>query len=190
MPLTALDPVTALIVIDMQKGVAGLPTAHPLNEVLMRIRELIAAFRARDLPVVLVNVVGRPQGRTEQGSRTGQALAADWTVLLPELEQHSNDILITKRSWGAFSTTDLEARLKANQVTQVVIVGVSTSVGVEATARQAYEQGLNVTLALDAMTDVSHEAHEHSVRNIFPRLGETGATQDIVSLLEKREPLA
>jgi isochorismate hydrolase len=37
---------------------------------------------------------------------------------------------------------------------------LATSGGVEATARKAYEQGLNVTLALDAMTDTSHEAHE------------------------------
>jgi nicotinamidase-related amidase len=63
---------------------------------------------------------------------------------------------------------------------------VATSVGVEATARQAYEQGFNVTLALDAMTDMREEAHEYSVRNVFPRLGETGPTQEIISLLERR----
>ena len=57
---------------------------------------------------------------------------------------------------------------------------------VEATARQAYEQGFNVTLALDAMTDIREEAHEYSIRNVFPRLGETGSTQEIISLLERR----
>jgi isochorismate hydrolase len=57
-------------------------------------------------------------------------------------------------------------------------------VGVEATARQAYEQGFNVTLALDAMTDTRAVAHEYSIRNVFPRLGETGSTQEIISLLE------
>jgi nicotinamidase-related amidase len=66
------------------------------------------------------------------------------------------------------------------------VTGVATSVGVEATARQAYEQGLNVTLALDAMTDTSQEAHEYSIRNVFPRVGETGAIQEITSLLERR----
>jgi nicotinamidase-related amidase len=66
------------------------------------------------------------------------------------------------------------------------VTGVATSGGVEATARQAYEQGFNVTLALDAMTDVREEAHEYSIGNVFPRLGETGSTQEIISLLEKR----
>jgi nicotinamidase-related amidase len=71
-------------------------------------------------------------------------------------------------------------------VTQVVVAGVATSVGVEATARQAYEQGFNVTLALDAMTDMREEAHEYSIQNVFPRIGETGSTQEIIALLEKR----
>ena len=186
MPLTTLDPITALIVIDLQKGMVGRPSVHPLSEIVDRSRELIDAFRAEGLPVVLVNVAGRAPGRTEQGSRGNQTFPEGWTELLPELGQQASDILVTKRSWGVFATTDLEARLKAKGVTQVVVTGVSTSVGVEATARQAYEQGFHVTLALDAMTDVSREAHEYSIRNIFPRLGEAGTTQEILSLLKKR----
>ncbi len=190
MPLTALDPITALIVIDLQKGMADYPLLHPIAEIVDRTRELAHAFRAEGLPVVLVNVAGRAPGRTEQGPRTTQTFAEGWTELLPQLEQKPSDITVTKRSWGAFATTDLERQLKAKGVTQVVVTGVATSVGVEATARQAYEQGFNVTLALDAMTDLHKEAHENSIRNVFPRLGETGSTQEILSLLKKRSATA
>ena len=93
---------------------------------------------------------------------------------------------MTKRTWGAFASTDLEAQLKARGVTQVVIAGVATATGVESTARQAYELGFNVTLAIDAMTDMRPEAHDYSISNIFPRLGETGTSQDIIDLLPKR----
>ncbi|MEJ0040896.1 MAG: isochorismatase family protein [Rhizomicrobium sp.] len=93
---------------------------------------------------------------------------------------------MTKRTWGAFASTDLEERLKALGVTQVVIVGIATGTGVEATARQAYEQGFNVTLAVDAMTDRRAEAHDYSIAHVFPRLGETGTTQEIIDLLAKR----
>jgi nicotinamidase-related amidase len=86
---------------------------------------------------------------------------------------------------GAFATTDLEGQLKARGITQVVVTGVVTSGGVEATARQAYERGFNVTLALDATTDLRGEAHEYSIRSVFPRVGETGSTQGIISLLER-----
>jgi nicotinamidase-related amidase len=186
MPLTALDPITALIVIDLQKGIVDHPVIHPLGDIIDRTRELIDAFRAESLPVVLVNVAGRAPGRTEQGPRGGQTFAEGWTELLPELDLQPSDIVVTKRSWGAFATTNLEVQLKAKGVTQVVVTGVATSSGVEATARQAYEQGFHVTLALDAMTDVRKEAHENSIRNVFPRLGETGSTQEIISLLKKR----
>lgn len=190
MPLTALDPTTALIVIDLQKGIVDYPLVHPLENIVDRTRELIDVFRAESLPVVLVNVSGRAPGRTEQGPRSTQTFAQGWTEFLPELEQQPSDMIVTKRSWGAFANTDLEDRLKAQGVTQVVVTGVATSVGVEATARQAYEQGFHVTLALDAMTDIRKEAHEHSIGSIFPRLGETGTTQEIISLLKKRSVTA
>ncbi len=188
MPLTLLDPHTALVVIDLQKGIANGNFIHPIGGVVSRTCALIDAFRAKNLPVALVNVAGRAPGRTEQGSRGGQTFAEGWTDLLPQLDRQPDDIVVTKRSWGAFATTDLERQLNARGVTQVVLSGVVTSTGVEATARQAYEQGLNVTLALDAMTDVRAESHEYTVRNVFPRLGETGSTQEIISILERRRP--
>ena len=143
---------------------------------------LAAAFRARHLPVVLVNVAGRPPGRTERATALG-ALPADWTDLMPELERRDGDHLVTKRTAGAFTNTDLAATLGARGVTQVVVAGVATSMGVEATARQAHELGFNVTLAVDAMTDTAVEAHANSVTRIFPRIGETGTTADILALL-------
>ncbi len=174
-----------MIVIDLQKGIVNGNFIHPIGEVIDRTRALLDVFRAKNLPVVLVNVAGRPPGRTEQGPRSSISFPEGWTDLLPQLDRQASDIVVTKRSWGAFATTDIEAQLKARGVTQVVVTGVVTSGGVEATARQAYEQGFNVTLALDAMTDVRGEAHEYSIRNVFPRLGETGPTQEIISLLER-----
>jgi len=182
MPITALDRKTALIVVDLQKGIAGYAPPQAFARVLERNRALLAAFRGRGLPVVLVNVSGVAPGRTEQ-PRPGGALPAGWDELLPELDRQAGDILVTKRTWGAFVNTGLEERLKALGVTQVVVTGVATSSGVESTARQAYEAGLNVTLAVDAMADRSEEAHERSIRLVFPRLGETGTAQDIIDRL-------
>jgi nicotinamidase-related amidase len=183
MPLTTLDPTTALIVIDLQQGIVGGNFIHPIDEIVERTCALIDAFHARRLPVVLVNVAGRAPGRTERGPRGSLSFAEGWTNLLPQLNQQPGDLIVTKHSWGAFATTDLESKLKARGVTQVVVAGVATSGGVEATARQAYEHGFNVTLALDAMTDSREEAHDYCLRNVFPRLGETGSVQEVISLL-------
>jgi nicotinamidase-related amidase len=185
MPVTTLDPKTALIVIDLQKGIVGLPTAHPTNEVVKQASELADAFRRHGLPVVLVNVDGGAPGRAEQ-TRSSRDFPAGWTDLVPELNQQPTDHAVTKRTWGAFTNTGLEKHLKDLGVTQVVISGVATSAGVESTARHAHEHGFHVTLAVDAMTDMNADAHQNSITRIFPRLGETGTTREIIELLNKR----
>jgi nicotinamidase-related amidase len=183
MPLTKLDTTTALIVIDLQKIMLSLPTVHPVGEVVNQAAVLSDAFRRHRLPVVLVNGDGGAPGRTEQAFRMHE-FPAGWTELLPELNQQPEDHIVTKQTWGAFTNTDLDEYLKKQGVTQVVVVGISTSVGVESTARHAFELGFNVTLAVDAMTDRNADAHTNSITRIFPRLGETGTAQQIIDLLD------
>lgn len=185
MSITTLDPKTALIVVDLQKGIVALPGVQQVGETVARAAALVEAFHRHDLPVVFVNVAGVAPGRNEQPYRTA-SLPDDWTELLPELNRQPRDHLVTKRTWGAFTGTDLEANLRENGVTQVVLSGIATSIGVESTARQAHELGFNVTLAIDAMSDLNAQAHENSLLRIFPRLGETGSTQAIVEALDQR----
>lgn len=184
MALTTLDAKTALVVIDLQRGIVALPTAHPTAEVVKRSTTLADAFRRHGLPVVLVNVAGGAPGRAEQARHSGD-FPADFAELVPEVNQQPSDHLVTKRTWGAFTNTDLEAYLRQQGVTQVVLVGVATSIGVESTARFAHELGFNVSFAVDAMTDLNADAHTSSITRIFPRLGETGTAQDVLDLLEK-----
>lgn len=87
MPLTMLDPNTALIVIDLQKGIVNGNFIHPIGEIIDRTRALIDACRAENLPVVLVNVPGRAPGRTEQSPRSNTSFSEGWTDLLPQLDQ-------------------------------------------------------------------------------------------------------
>jgi len=183
MPLTTLDPKTALILVDLQKGIVAVPLAHPVEGIITNAQALLEAFRDLELPVVLVNVAGGAPGRTEQ-PRVHGTRAEGWTKLIPELNQQPSDHLVTKHSPGSFIRTGLDEYLRGAGVTQVVVGGISTSNGVESTARQAYELGYNVTLAIDAMTDRTVEAHENSLTKIFPRIGETGTTAQVIELLK------
>jgi nicotinamidase-related amidase len=185
MPLAKLDATAALVVIDLQKGIIGLPTVHPAGEIVSRAAQLARAFRSRGLPVVLVHVTASAPGRTDAGI-PNVPRPADWTELAPELEQHPDDHIITKQRWGAFLGTDLDEYLRRRGVTQVFLAGISTSVGVESTARSAYDLGYNVVLVTDAMTDRDADAHHHSVEKIFPRLGETDTTAKVLQLLSNR----
>jgi nicotinamidase-related amidase len=182
MPVTKLDPNAALVLIDRQKGVVGLPTVHPTSKIIACAAQLARAFRERGLPVVLVNVTAMAPGRTEAG-RPKFAFPEGWTELVPELEQNPNDYLVSKQRVGAFHGTPLDSYLRERGVTQVVLAGVSTSSGVEATARSAYDLGYHVTLVVDAMTDLDADMHRHSVERVFPKLGETDTTRSLLKLL-------
>jgi nicotinamidase-related amidase len=181
MTVTALDPKTALIVIDLQKGLVSLPTSHPIEGVATHIGTMAAAFREQGLPVVLVNVAGAPAVRTEQ-PRRNHVFPEGWTDFIPELNQQTEDHVVTKYTPGAFTKTDLEAYLQALGVSQIVITGIATRNGVEVTARQAYELDFNITFAIDAMTDVDADAHTYSVTRVFPKIGQTGTIGEIIAL--------
>jgi nicotinamidase-related amidase len=181
MPLTKLDDACALVVIDLQKGITAMPAAHPIDEIISRSAQLAGAFRKRGLPVVLVNVSGRAPGRTD-AEIPKFSLPADWTDLVPELDPQPGDHLVTKQRWGAFLGTALDDLLRRRGVTQIVLTGVATSIGVESTARSAYDLGYSVTLVVDAMTDRDAVAHRHSLEKIFPRLGETAKTDGVLKM--------
>jgi nicotinamidase-related amidase len=183
MPLTTLDNTAALIVIDLQKGLAGMPGVHPLEGIIDRSAQLARAFRARGLPVVLVTVSGGAPGRTD-AKRPPMTLPADFAEPVPELGRDPSDILITKQRVGAFIGTTLNETLRERGVTQVFLTGVATSQGIEATARSASDHGYHVVLVTDAMTDRDADAHRHSIERIFPRIGETDTTAEVLKMLK------
>jgi len=189
-PLTTLDDRTALVVVDLQNGVRTRPAApHPVDDVIAHTGELATAFRAHGLPVVLVRYTtdgpDATPGRTDMSGRTQPPPPEGWDEIVDALASHPEDLVVTKRNWGSFYGTDLDLQLRRRGVTQVVLTGVATSLGVESTARAAHEHGYHVTLATDAMTDLNPDAHHHSVRRIFPLLGETGTTAETTELLAK-----
>ncbi|MFC1419016.1 isochorismatase family protein [Streptacidiphilus cavernicola] len=191
MAVTTLDPTTALVVIDLQNALRPMPgSPHTVPEVIARTVELAEAFRSHRLPVVLVRATSAADGsdavpgRTDAPSRASHARAEGWDQIIDELAGHPGDIVVTKRTRGAFHGTDLDLQLRRRGVTQIVLTGIATSAGVESTARAAHEHGYHVTLATDAMTDLDPETHRNSVERIFPRLGENGTTADVLTVLK------
>ena len=191
MALSTLDANTALVLIDLQNGIAAAPTVpYSGPEVVARAVELADAFHSHNAPVVLVRVTfaadgaDAPKGRNES-PMSGGSYPEGWDVIVDALSGHPEDIRVTKRNWSAFYGTDLDLQLRRRGVTQIVLAGIATSIGVESTARAAHEHGYHVTLVSDAMADMNEDTHRNSIERIFPRLGETGTTAEVVELLAK-----
>ena len=113
MALTTIDPRSALVVIDLQKGIVSAHAGSPVTAVVEQATHLATEFRRHGLPVVLVNVTGRAPGRTEAGwSGSGAALPTGWADLIDELDVQPTDHLITKRRRSAFHDTGLDTLLR------------------------------------------------------------------------------
>jgi nicotinamidase-related amidase len=189
--ITAIDKNTVLVLIDLQKGIVKIDAVHPMQGILEKSALLVDAFRKAGLPIVVVNTI--PSGistRNENPAAKNMlsviASIPDFADIADEIKTHPSDIFITKRTWNAFYNTKLHDELQKRNITGIVLVGVATSIGVEGTARAAYELGYNISFATDAMTDRVAEAHTHSLQIIFPRIGEQGTASDITAKLSNR----
>ncbi|HWB58820.1 MAG TPA: hydrolase [Chthoniobacteraceae bacterium] len=185
--MQSLDPhTTALVLIDLQKGVVGRPVApHSGADVLKHSIELAARFRAAGAPVILVNVAWSPDFKDALKQPVEQPWQAppggfpsDFMELAEGLKQ-PGDICITKRQWGAFYGTDLDLQLRRRGITTIVLGGIATNIGVESTARSAYEHGYSIILVEDITSGMSAEMHEFALANIFPRISRVAQVGEI-----------
>jgi nicotinamidase-related amidase len=182
-----LDPrISALVLIDLQKGILGRALSPVTSqELLERGQALAGRFRAAKATVVLVNVAFSPGGADMLRQPVDQAqplppggLPAGWDEFPSGLMQ-SGDLQITKRQWGAFHGTELDLQLRRRGIRTIVLGGVATQIGVESTARQAYEHGYELLIVKDATTSTDTEGHEASMKHIMPRLGRIVQSSDI-----------
>ena len=172
--MIALDPrTTALVLIDLQNGILGRQLAPVSAEDLVeRGKALARRFRAAGALVVLVNVkppLDGPERQVDEPTALPKVLPAGFADLAPGLAA-PGDILITKSTWGAFFRTNLDAELKSRSVRTIVIGGVATHIGVDTTARPAWELGYELVIARDVATSMAIEPHEATLRYIFPRI--------------------
>lgn len=186
-----LDPnTTALVLIDLQEGILGFGKApRPAADVIATAATLAKRFRERDAPVVLVRVGwsadfgdALKQAVDEPASMAG-GLPANWWDFPAALAVQERDIKIVKRQWNAFYGTELDLQLRRRGIKTIVLGGISTNIGVESTARAAYEQGYSLVLAEDAMSCSAQEHHEASLKFIFPRIGLVRQAAEVLDAL-------
>ena len=182
---------TALVVIDIQKGIAGMArqlAPHSAQEVVGNVAKLVGKFRSAGAQVFLVHVTS-VDGKdmlsplTDQGSQWQGERPADWADFMDEITPMGSDIVITKRQWGAFYGTELDLQLRRRGINTIVLCGISTNIGVETTAREAYQHGYNQVFATDAMAAMTEEEHNAALKFIFPRIGRLRTTEQVLAML-------
>lgn len=180
---------TALVVIDLQKGIAGRQVVPYASDIVIKNASAIAdAFRKNNMPVFLVRVTPshdgkdalRPIADVKPWTQTPQS---DWADIIPAMGPKEGDFVITKHQWGAFYGTELDLEFRRRGITTMVLCGIATNIGVESTARFAYEFGYHQIFAEDAMAAMSVEEHDFTVTKTFPRIGLVRKTEEIIAAL-------
>jgi nicotinamidase-related amidase len=182
------DPATtALVLIDLQRGIVGRPLApHAPADVVRRAAGLAAALRAKGglvayVRVLVAEILALPVDAPNPRPATPPP-PESWE-LVPEAGRLPTDPLISKRQWGAFHGTDLDQHLRRRGVRTVIMAGIATNFGVESTARAAFDRGYALVFAEDAMTSATAEMHDFSVKTLFPRMGRVRSTAQIAAAL-------
>lgn len=187
-----IDPArTALVAIDLQQGIVANSTApHASAMVVARSRAIADALRWAGGTVVLVTVdfhkgfadaLAQPADMASPRSADGPP--ADFARIVPEMGALEGDLRIVKRQWGAFYGTELDLQLRRRGIDTIILTGIATHMGVESTARSAWEHGYRLIFAEDAMASFSDALHAFPVENIFPRLGHVRQTEEILAAL-------
>ena len=190
MPDLELNPAkTALVVIDLQVAIKGMGrnlAPHSLEDVCSRTAAVAEALRAKGgiAAYIRVDPADMLQRLTDVPSRGLSEYPPDATTILPESGYRKGiDLVTTKRSWGAFHNTDLNAKLREKSIDTILITGIATNMGVESTARSAADIGYNVVFLEDAMSSLSAEMHAFPFQLLFPRLGRVRSTAQVLEAL-------
>lgn len=185
---------TALVLIDLEHGIVSRELApYTGNDVVTRSAALAKTCRAAGVIVVYVHVLlgeilplaadlptTPPPGTPPPPPEASE--------LVPEAGYDAKmDVLITKRQRGAFYGTGLEQQLRRRGIKTIIMGGIATNLGVESTARAAFDRGFELVFAEDAMSSVSAEMHAFSTQKIFPGMGRVRSTEEITKVLESMQ---
>jgi nicotinamidase-related amidase len=132
-------PNTALLVIDVQKGVVA--DSHQRDEVIGNISALVDKARAQDVPVIWVQ-------HSDDNLKAG---SEEWEYV-DELQRTESEPLVHKHYGDSFEDSDLEAELAARGVGRLVVSGAQTDACIRSTLHGAFTRGYDTVLVGDAHT--------------------------------------
>jgi nicotinamidase-related amidase len=168
---------SALLVMDVQQGIVErYGSAAPL---LDHLGATTRAARSAGLPIIYVTV-RFPAGYPEISARNrmfaairqaGAAMAetSAATDIHPAVAPQPGDIVVTKRRVGAFTGSDLEVVLRAQNIDHLILTGIATSGVVLSTLRAAADRDYRLTVLSDCCADGDDEVHRVLLTKVFPR---------------------
>jgi nicotinamidase-related amidase len=167
----------ALLVIDIQHEFIdedGAVFCIGGKEMLPRVKTLIEACRAADIPIVFTQEVHRPSrvdmGRELDGNEPDHCLIGSHGVeIMEEIAPEPGDLIVTKPRYDAFLGTDLEYVLNGLGVfpnDTLILCGDATNVCVHYTGAGAHQRDYRIKVVEDCCAGSSPEEHEAALTQL------------------------
>ncbi|HBY07739.1 MAG TPA: isochorismatase [Chloroflexi bacterium] len=159
-----------LLVLDMQQYFLD-PASHayiPSAPVILpHLQQLIAAFSQRQRPVIFTQHLNTPENAGSMARWWRDLITVEnlLSAISPTLDFNAHPVIV-KSQYDAFHNTDLENRLRQQNISQLVIGGVMTHLCCETTARAAFTRGFEVFFLIDGTATYNASFHRASLLNL------------------------
>jgi nicotinamidase-related amidase len=184
-PLIPAADQTALVLVDLQNFTVN-HAFKPLSgrEVLANAVRLADACRAAGILVVLIRAEGgAPLNPPRDFGWPDMQFPENGHEIPAELGPKPGDIVVRKYQLGAFYCTELDAHLRRRGINTIILGGLASAFGLEATARQAHERAYHQVIVSDAMSGFWQEEHDNALTYVLPRLGRVRPTDAVIAAL-------
>lgn len=173
-----LDRQTAVLIMDYQNDIVNMLPDDQRQPLLERAGAVLTKARKLGLPIIYIAVRFRkgypevsPRNKGFSNLKESNRLieGTEGADIHEKVAPQSQDVVVTKRRVGAFSTTDLDVVLRSKDITHLVLMGISTSGVVLSTVRWAADMDYQLTVIADACADRDEEVHRVLTEKVFPR---------------------
>lgn len=161
-----------------------------LPSAIQNIRRLQKAFRGAGMEVIFVKIQSYTQdGRDlSPGYREKGLFAPPGSKdaeILEDLAPLPNEVILTKLSTGAFTSSPIDAVLRYMGIKSLVITGINTNYCVETAVRDGYDRGYNVALVSDACTAIVKEQHDATLEGLDNIMCKVMSTDEVLAAIPK-----
>ena len=162
----------ALLVMDVQPGILDrLPNK---DDYVKKITAAIDVAHKKKIQIIYVVVGFRPGvPEVSENNKSFSSIAKEAASIMidprPAITPEGNDVVVIKRRVSAFSGSDLEVILRAQNIRNIVLTGIATSGVVLSTIREAADKDYQITVLSDLCADFDPEVHSILVNKVFPR---------------------
>lgn len=178
----------AILIVDMLNDFCKEGGAMVLKEgveVVEPMKALIAAAKAKGLPIIYINDCHRPvKHDREFGKRSPHCLEGTWGAqVIDELTPAAGDYCVKKSRFSGFFQTDLDLLLRDLEVKTVVVTGVVTNICVRSTCHDAFFLGYQVIVPEDCVKATAAREQESTLWDIATHFGSVVTSQEIIDRL-------